>query len=237
MEFYSDVTAAYPEDHADCEKLKISIIEYLCKAYNLVYYQAKEAAISQGLHWNITVHDFLHLAASRKFVPLKNLPRPNYKIDASLFENFFPDNEKKLWDLIQPYLDQIPRSLCSFPFVLKEDLVGSRVFVFLRVEGRPGGIQGGVISLRVMKRRSAAAACVRVLEGDFTNEKDKWTEDDKKKISLNCKAKSILCCAISKKEFNRISACKSTMEMWEKLRITYEGIDKVKETRIDILVT
>ncbi|MQL73427.1 hypothetical protein Taro_005777 [Colocasia esculenta] len=27
------------------------------------------------------------------------------------------------------------------------------------------------------------------------------------------------------------------MEMWEKIRITYEGSDKVKETRIDILVT
>ncbi|MQL98092.1 hypothetical protein Taro_030797 [Colocasia esculenta] len=76
-------------------------------------------------------------------------------------------------------------------------------------------------------------------EGDLlvTNEKDKWTEDDKKKISLNCKAKSILCCTLSKKEFNCISACKSTMEMWEKLRIIYEGTDKVKETRIDILVT
>ncbi|MQM18995.1 hypothetical protein Taro_051995 [Colocasia esculenta] len=76
-------------------------------------------------------------------------------------------------------------------------------------------------------------------EGDLlvTNEKDKWTEDDKKKISLNCKAKSILCCALRKKEFNHISNCKSAMEMWEKLRITYEGTDKVKETRIDILVT
>ncbi|MQL74490.1 hypothetical protein Taro_006850 [Colocasia esculenta] len=76
-----------------------------------------------------------------------------------------------------------------------------------------------------------------VEEGDLlvTNEKDKWTEDDKKKISLNCKAKSILCCALSKKEFNRIFACKSAMEMWEKLRITYEGTGKVKETRIDIL--
>ncbi|MQM03386.1 hypothetical protein Taro_036168 [Colocasia esculenta] len=62
-------------------------------------------------------------------------------------------------------------------------------------------------------------------------------EDDKKKISLNCKAKSILCCALSKKESNRISACKFAMEMWEKLRITYEGTNKVKETKIDILVT
>ncbi|MQL91501.1 hypothetical protein Taro_024119, partial [Colocasia esculenta] len=63
-----------------------------------------------------------------------------------------------------------------------------------------------------------------------------WTDDDKKKISLNFKAKSILYCALSKKEFNRISVCKSVMEIWEKLRITYEGIDKVKETMIDILV-
>ncbi|MQL94935.1 hypothetical protein Taro_027599 [Colocasia esculenta] len=78
-----------------------------------------------------------------------------------------------------------------------------------------------------------------VEEGDLfvTNEKAQWTDDDRKKISLNCKAKSILCCALSKKEFNRVSACKSSMEMWEKLRITYEGTDKVKETRIDILVT
>ncbi|MQL74070.1 hypothetical protein Taro_006443 [Colocasia esculenta] len=78
-----------------------------------------------------------------------------------------------------------------------------------------------------------------VEEGDLlvTNEKDKWTEDDKKKISLNCKDKSILCCALSKKEFNCISACESAMKMWEKLRITYEGTENVKEVRIDILVT
>ncbi|MQM17910.1 hypothetical protein Taro_050894 [Colocasia esculenta] len=75
-------------------------------------------------------------------------------------------------------------------------------------------------------------------EGDLVvlNSRENWTDDDKKKISLNCKAKSILCCALSKKEFNIISACKSAMEMWEKLRITYEGTYKVKETRIDILV-
>ncbi|MQM12424.1 hypothetical protein Taro_045342 [Colocasia esculenta] len=34
----------------------------------------------------------------------------------------------------------------------------------------------------------------------------------------------------------KMNACKSAMEMWEKLRITYEGTDKVKEIRIDILV-
>ncbi|MQL79838.1 hypothetical protein Taro_012266 [Colocasia esculenta] len=75
-------------------------------------------------------------------------------------------------------------------------------------------------------------------EGDLkvSNIKDKWTNEDKKKLSQNSKAKSILCCSLSKKEFNRISACKSTKEMWDKLRLTHEGSDKVKETIIDILV-
>ncbi|MQL73079.1 hypothetical protein Taro_005421 [Colocasia esculenta] len=75
-------------------------------------------------------------------------------------------------------------------------------------------------------------------EGDLVvlNSRENWIDEDKRKISLNSKAKSILCCTLSKKEFNRISVCKSAMEMWEKLRITYEGTDKLRETRIDILV-
>ncbi|MQM02166.1 hypothetical protein Taro_034932 [Colocasia esculenta] len=75
-------------------------------------------------------------------------------------------------------------------------------------------------------------------EGDLVvlNSRENWTKEDKKKISLNSKAKCILCYALSKKEFNRISTCKSAMEMWKKLRITYEGTGKLRETRIDILV-
>ncbi|MQM09710.1 hypothetical protein Taro_042586 [Colocasia esculenta] len=75
-------------------------------------------------------------------------------------------------------------------------------------------------------------------DGDLavTNTKDKWTDDDKKKLSQSSKAKSILCCSLSKKEFNRISACRSAKEMWDKLKLTHEGTDKVRETRIDILV-
>ncbi|MQM20279.1 hypothetical protein Taro_053296, partial [Colocasia esculenta] len=59
---------------------------------------------------------------------------------------------------------------------------------------------------------------------------------DKSKLSLNFKAKNYLCCTLSKREFSRISACKSTKEIWDKLQVTYEGTDKVNQTRIDILV-
>ncbi|MQM20525.1 hypothetical protein Taro_053546, partial [Colocasia esculenta] len=37
-------------------------------------------------------------------------------------------------------------------------------------------------------------------------------------------------------EFNRLSACETAKEMWDKLKITYEGTNKVKQIRIDIFV-
>ncbi|MQL88684.1 hypothetical protein Taro_021254 [Colocasia esculenta] len=76
-------------------------------------------------------------------------------------------------------------------------------------------------------------------DGDLQTSKPKeeWTDEDKKKISLNIKSKSFMSCALSRQEFNIIYACKSAKEMWDKLKFTYEGTDKVKETRIDILVT
>ncbi|MQL87333.1 hypothetical protein Taro_019878 [Colocasia esculenta] len=69
------------------------------------------------------------------------------------------------------------------------------------------------------------------------NPREEWTDNDKRILSHNSKAKNLICCALTRREFNRISACKSTKEIWDKLKLTYEGNDKVKETRIDILVT
>ncbi|MQM04787.1 hypothetical protein Taro_037594 [Colocasia esculenta] len=76
-------------------------------------------------------------------------------------------------------------------------------------------------------------------EGDLIvlNPREKWTDNDRKLLSQNSKAKNLICCALTRSEFNRISACKSAKEMWDKVKLTYEGTDKVKETRIDILVT
>ncbi|MQM18593.1 hypothetical protein Taro_051590 [Colocasia esculenta] len=69
------------------------------------------------------------------------------------------------------------------------------------------------------------------------NPREEWTDNDKKMFSQNSKAKNLICCALTRSEFNRISTCKSTKEMWDKLMLTYEETYKVKETRIDILVT
>ncbi|MQL76298.1 hypothetical protein Taro_008682 [Colocasia esculenta] len=76
-------------------------------------------------------------------------------------------------------------------------------------------------------------------DGDLqiSKPKEEWTIEDKNKLSLNNKVKSFMCCALTKQEFNRVSSCKTTKNMWETIKLTYEGTNKVKETRIDILVT
>ncbi|GAB2223282.1 hypothetical protein Droror1_Dr00017422, partial [Drosera rotundifolia] len=66
--------------------------------------------------------------------------------------------------------------------------------------------------------------------------KTEWTAEDYKKAEKNAKAKNMLKCALTEKEFNQVSTCKSAKEIWNCLKNKYEGNDQVKETKIDILV-
>ncbi|XP_059663660.1 uncharacterized protein LOC132309361 [Cornus florida] len=63
-----------------------------------------------------------------------------------------------------------------------------------------------------------------------------WNTEDYKLISLNAKAKVNFNCATSPSEYNRVSTCTTTKEIWDKLQITYEGTSQVKESKIDILM-
>ena len=45
----------------------------------------------------------------------------------------------------------------------------------------------------------------------------------------------MLHCAIDVNEYNRISTCTSANQVWDKLKVTYEGINQVKESKIKIL--
>ena len=47
---------------------------------------------------------------------------------------------------------------------------------------------------------------------------------------LNAKAINVLYCALDVNEFNRISTCNSTKEIWDRLEVTREGTDQVKES-------
>ncbi|KAA3461764.1 UBN2 domain-containing protein [Gossypium australe] len=44
-----------------------------------------------------------------------------------------------------------------------------------------------------------------------------------------------LFCALGPNEYNRVSLCDNAKEIWEKLKVTYEGTSRVKESKISLL--
>lgn len=67
---------------------------------------------------------------------------------------------------------------------------------------------------------------------DIPKPSSQWSELEKRKMSLNSKAMNALFCALDKKEFHRVSSCKSAQEIWNKLEVVYEGTNQVKESKI-----
>ena len=62
--------------------------------------------------------------------------------------------------------------------------------------------------------------------------KSEWTNGELKKIQINFKAIDTLHCALNPMEFNRISTCKTSKEIQDKLKVTYEETIQVKESKI-----
>ncbi|XP_009779249.1 uncharacterized protein LOC107791301 [Nicotiana tabacum] len=65
---------------------------------------------------------------------------------------------------------------------------------------------------------------------------DSYTKEQMKVVQVNNKARNLLHNAISGEEYEKILSCDTAKEMWDKLEVTYEGTNKVKETHINILV-
>ncbi|GAV62209.1 UBN2 domain-containing protein, partial [Cephalotus follicularis] len=63
-----------------------------------------------------------------------------------------------------------------------------------------------------------------------------YNDEDRKIVQMNAKAKHIIICAINSSDFNKVSSCISTKEMWDRLEVTYEGTSQVKEAKISMLV-
>ncbi|XP_070042522.1 uncharacterized protein [Nicotiana tomentosiformis] len=62
-----------------------------------------------------------------------------------------------------------------------------------------------------------------------------YNDGDRKSIEKNFRAKMILVCSIGADEYNRISACQSTKEIWEALQTAHEGTTQVKQSKINML--
>nr|KYP41673.1 hypothetical protein KK1_036956 [Cajanus cajan] len=66
--------------------------------------------------------------------------------------------------------------------------------------------------------------------------KDQWSDDDRRKVQYNLKAKNIITYALGINEYFRISNCKNAKEMWDTLKITHEGTNDVKRSRRNTLI-
>ncbi|GAV86041.1 DUF4219 domain-containing protein/UBN2 domain-containing protein, partial [Cephalotus follicularis] len=77
----------------------------------------------------------------------------------------------------------------------------------------------------------------RTIEGVVSPKpENEYNDNDFRMLQLNSKAKHVLFCAMGPNEFNQISSCDTTKEMWDLLEVTYEGTNQVKESKISMLV-
>jgi hypothetical protein len=67
---------------------------------------------------------------------------------------------------------------------------------------------------------------------DFGN----LTPRDRRNIKRNAQATSILLSALSAQEYNRVDGLEIAKEIWDTLLIAREGVDKVKKSKINILM-
>ncbi|GAV76842.1 LOW QUALITY PROTEIN: zf-CCHC domain-containing protein/DUF4219 domain-containing protein/UBN2 domain-containing protein, partial [Cephalotus follicularis] len=72
--------------------------------------------------------------------------------------------------------------------------------------------------------------------GDVVSKPRNLYDDNDRKRVINAKAKHIIICAINSNDFNRISSCIFAKEKWDRLEVTYEGTNQVKEAKISMLV-
>ena len=79
----------------------------------------------------------------------------------------------------------------------------------------------------------------KIVESPYTpptTDFEQWTDDGKKKASLNVEVMNALYCAINQSEFNRIPVCSIAHEIWPSLKIIHDGTTRVKEAKISSLV-
>ncbi|GAV84048.1 UBN2 domain-containing protein, partial [Cephalotus follicularis] len=66
--------------------------------------------------------------------------------------------------------------------------------------------------------------------------KSSYNDEDRRRVQINAKDKHIIIRATNSNDLNRVSSCISAKEMWDRLEVTYEGTNQVKEAKISMLV-
>ncbi|VFQ90403.1 unnamed protein product, partial [Cuscuta campestris] len=75
----------------------------------------------------------------------------------------------------------------------------------------------------------------KVGETTVPKTENEFDAEDIKKIENYAKAINMLYCTVNPDDYRKISCCTTAKEMWDKLEVTYEGTDQVREAKIDFL--
>ena len=67
------------------------------------------------------------------------------------------------------------------------------------------------------------------------NARKEWSLEEKSLAQFGLRAKTIIISALGNDEFPRILNCKTAKEMWDVLKVTHEGTDEVKRSKINAL--
>ncbi|KAE8655891.1 Lysophosphatidyl acyltransferase 2, putative isoform 1 [Hibiscus syriacus] len=70
---------------------------------------------------------------------------------------------------------------------------------------------------------------------NYTYWKNRMSEEETRMFQLNLKAIHILFCALGPDEYEKISSCTTAKEIWDKLQVTHEGTNELKESKISLL--
>ena len=70
----------------------------------------------------------------------------------------------------------------------------------------------------------------KVGDQKMVKQEDEWDANDLKSAQLNAKAIHTLFCTLRASEYNKVSLCENAKEIWDKLQVTHEGTNRVKET-------
>ena len=65
---------------------------------------------------------------------------------------------------------------------------------------------------------------------------ESWTNEERRNATLNAKAMNALYNVIDEKEYNKISTCGTTYEVWHALEILHKDTSKVKKEKKSRLV-
>ena len=63
-----------------------------------------------------------------------------------------------------------------------------------------------------------------------------WDTNDLKLAQLNTKVMHTLFCALGANKYTRVSLCENAKKIWDKLQMTHEETNRVKETKVGILI-